>query len=62
MSAEWPDLSKIRGYVFKYYFQTANLGCPLCRMVVAILRDAREKQCITEPKGWRCCAETIEFS
>lgn len=36
----WGDFSK-----------TADLGCSLCRMVVAILRDAREKQCITEPKS-----------
>lgn len=29
---------------------TMNLGCSLCEMIEAILRDARQKQCMTEPK------------
>lgn len=60
MSSEWPDLAQFRERtMLEDCFETANLGCSLCRMVLAILRDAREKQCITEPKGSWCSMEAL---
>lgn len=53
-SEEWPDLAQIEGSMFyeesKHYFQAAVSGCPLCRIVVAVLRDATEKRCAIGPK------------
>lgn len=46
LSAEWPDLSQRTEWSFrkiKDYLKASDLGCSLCSMVVAILRDARER-------------------
>lgn len=63
MSAEWPDLSQRTEWTFrkiKDYLEASNSGCSLCRIVVAILHDAREKQCTTEPQSSSCAMKVLQ--
>lgn len=57
MSAEWPDLAQFRE-VWGFYHKK-GLRCSLCRMIAAVLRDAREKQYMTEPKQFRPSVEVL---
>lgn len=64
LSAEWPDLAQLKEPYYHCYFpktedwvKAARSDCSLCRMVLAILQDAREKQCITELKSPFCRIE-----
>lgn len=63
LSAEWPDLSQRTEWSFrktKDYLKASDLGCSLCSMVVAILRDAREKQCTVEPQSSSCAMKILQ--